>query len=224
IDDNNNNNNNNNGDNNNNGNNNNNNNGDNNNNSNHPYEDVNCDGSTNKVYTFRRKDNSENCHIQINDINEIDDKKRRRKKTKMDPLFLKRSKNLKDSLLSNAKDTSLSSYLLAQEETNNLHKLDSYVDTLNNNSDVTSLAKQTILLLLKDILNCIPFQMAPSVISRKIYDQKINAHVKFVYQSKSLMDLMPYFFIFKNVIKQKTLPSDQSLYICNVLLYALFEA
>lgn len=66
--------------------------------------------------------------------------------------------------------------------------------------------------------------MAPSITSRKIYDRKIHAHVHFVYQCTNIIDLVPYFFIFKNIIKQKTLPSTQSLYICNVLLYALFEA
>ncbi|SCQ16838.1 conserved Plasmodium protein, unknown function [Plasmodium ovale] len=175
----------------------------------------------NKLFTLGKTASSEQCKDLMISIKETNEKTKKRKKGK-DGSFFRKSKGVKN-LLPNAKDPNLASEL-AREEANSLITLDSYVDTLNNNSDVISIAKQTILLLLKDILKCIPFQMAPSVISRKIYDQKINAHVRFVYHCKNLIDLMPYFFIFKNIIKQRTLPSDQSLYICNVLLYALFEA
>ncbi|CXJ15300.1 conserved Plasmodium protein, unknown function [Plasmodium berghei] len=162
---------------------------------------------------------------KINNHKKTNGNIKKMKKVKNSSLF-KKTKNIKDTLPNPKENNNNNNYTseLALEETNNLIKLDSYVDNLERNSDVISLAKLTILLLLKDIINCIPSQMAPSAISRKIYDQKINAHVKFVYQCKTLIELMPYFFIFKNIIKQKTLPSDQSLYICNVLLYALFEA
>ncbi|SCM24741.1 conserved Plasmodium protein, unknown function [Plasmodium chabaudi adami] len=162
---------------------------------------------------------------KINNHKKTNENIKKMKKVKNSSLF-KKTKNIKDTSQNPKENNNNNNYTseLALEETNNLIKLDSYVDNLERNSDVISLAKLTILLLLKDIINCIPSQMAPSVISRKIYDQKINAHVKFVYQCKNLIELMPYFFIFKNIIKQKTLPSDQSLYICNVLLYALFEA
>ncbi|ETW47608.1 hypothetical protein C923_04525 [Plasmodium falciparum UGT5.1] len=143
-------------------------------------------------------------------------------KKKRNNYSYKKPKNVKDSL-AHYKNSNLS-IELEEEERNNLLKLNNYVNLLNEKTDITSLAKQTILLLLKDILNSIPHQMAPSITSRKIYDRKIHAHVHFVYQCTNIIDLVPYFFIFKNIIKQKTLPSTQSLYICNVLLYALFEA
>ncbi|CRH02446.1 conserved Plasmodium protein, unknown function [Plasmodium relictum] len=169
-----------------------------------------------KNYTI---ENNEVSNVQVKNIHEKNEKKKKKKKHSF---FYKKTKNVRDPLVY-LKNSNVTSDIM-QEEKNNLIKLDSYVDILSQKSDIVSLAKQTILLLLKDILNCIPFQMAPSITSKKIYDQKIQAHIKFVYQSKNLFDLMPYFFIFKNIIKQKTLPSNQSLYICNVLLYALFEA
>ncbi|GAB68860.1 hypothetical protein PCYB_142880 [Plasmodium cynomolgi strain B] len=191
-------------------------------------EVASCNGNTDTLSPHSGFQNSEICKDQVINANETDDKNRKKTrqtnqmKAKKDSLYYKKTKNSKDAV-ANGKDSTLPADLM-QEETNNLIKLDSYIESLENNTDVISLAKETILLLLKDIINCIPFQMAPSVISRKIYYQKINAHVKFVYHSQNILDLMPYFFIFKNVIKQKKLPSDQSLYICNVLLYALFEA
>ncbi|SOV81141.1 conserved Plasmodium protein, unknown function [Plasmodium sp. gorilla clade G3] len=151
--------------------------------------------------------------------NEIIDKTLKKKRNNCS---YKKPKNVKDSL-AHYKNSNLS-IELEEEERNNLIKLNNYINLLNEETDITSLAKQTILLLLKDILNSIPHQMAPSITSRKIYDRKIHAHVHFVYQCTNIIDLFPYFFIFKNIIKQKTLPSNQSLYICNVLLYALFEA
>ncbi|CAD2113389.1 conserved Plasmodium protein, unknown function [Plasmodium vinckei petteri] len=180
--------------------------------------------TTNKAIIISRNEADQTYNDKINNHKKANENIKKMKKVKNSSLF-KKTKNIKDTS-SNPKENNNNNYTseLALEETNNLIKLDSYVDNLERNSDVISLAKLTILLLLKDIINCIPSQMAPSAISRKIYDQKINAHVKFVYQCKSLIELMPYFFIFKNIIKQKTLPSDQSLYICNVLLYALFEA
>ncbi|CAI7723363.1 ACDC domain-containing protein, putative [Plasmodium vivax] len=193
-----------------------------------PNEVASCNGNTDTLSPHSAFQNSEICKDQVAIANETDDKNRKKTrqtnqmKAKKDSLYYKKTKNSKDAV-ANGKDPTLTADLM-QEETNNLLKLDSYIESLENNTDVISLAKETILLLLKDIINCIPFQMAPSVISRKIYYQKINAHVKFVYHSQNILDLMPYFFIFKNVIKQKKLPSDQSLYICNVLLYALFEA
>ncbi|CRG97586.1 conserved Plasmodium protein, unknown function [Plasmodium gallinaceum] len=171
------------------------------------------------LYKSYTTENNEIPKDQMQNVHEKNEKKKKKKKYSS---FYKKTKTVKNSLV-NLKNSNVTSDIL-QEERNNLIKLDSYVDILSQKSDITSLAKQTILLLLKDILNCIPFQMAPSITSKKIYDQKIHAHIKFVYQSKNLFDLMPYFFIFKNIIKQKTLPSNQSLYICNVLLYALFEA
>ncbi|KEG04243.1 hypothetical protein YYE_01149 [Plasmodium vinckei vinckei] len=180
--------------------------------------------TTNNAIIISRNEADQTYNDQINNHKKANENIKKMKKVKNSSLF-KKTKNIKDTS-QNPKENNNNNYTseLALEETNNLIKLDSYVDNLERNSDVISLAKLTILLLLKDIINCIPSQMAPSAISRKIYDQKINAHVKFVYQCKSLIELMPYFFIFKNIIKQKTLPSDQSLYICNVLLYALFEA
>ncbi|KJP88178.1 hypothetical protein AK88_02125 [Plasmodium fragile] len=191
-------------------------------------EVASCNGNNDTLSTHSGFQNSEISKDQVINDNEADDKNRKKTrqtnqmKAKKDFLYYKKTKNSKDAM-GNGKDSTLTADLM-QEETNNLLKLDSYIESLDNNTDVISLAKETILLLLKDIINCIPFQMAPSVISRKIYYQKINAHVKFVYHSQNILDLMPYFFIFKNVIKQKKMPSDQSLYICNVLLYALFEA
>ncbi|SOV17664.1 conserved Plasmodium protein, unknown function [Plasmodium sp. gorilla clade G2] len=164
-------------------------------------------------------DNFMNLSNFLQNENEITDKTLKKKRNNCS---YKKQKNVKDSL-AHYKNSNLS-IELEEEERNNLIKLNNYVKILNEKKDITSIAKQTILLLLKDILNSIPYQMAPSITSRKIYDRKIHAHVHFVYQSKNIIDLVPYFFIFKNIIKQKTLPSNQSLYICNVLLYALFEA
>ncbi|WBY60774.1 ACDC domain-containing protein [Plasmodium yoelii yoelii] len=181
--------------------------------------------TTNNSIIISRNETDQTYNEKINNHKKANENIKKSKKVKNSSVF-KKTKNMKDTSPNLKENNNNNNYTseLALEETNNLIKLDSYVDNLERNSDVISLAKLTILLLLKDIINCIPSQMAPSVISRKIYDQKINAHVKFVYQCKSLIELMPYFFIFKNIIKQKTLPSDQSLYICNVLLYALFEA
>ncbi|EUD68886.1 hypothetical protein C922_00574 [Plasmodium inui San Antonio 1] len=187
-----------------------------------------CNGNIETLSPHSEFQNSEISKDQVINADETDDKNRKKTrqtnqvKAKKDSLYYKKTKNSKD-VVANGKDSTLTEDLM-QEETNNLLKLDSYIESLENDTGAISLAKETILLLLKDIINCIPFQMAPSLISRKIYYQKINAHVKFVYHAQNILDLMPYFFIFKNVIKQKKLPSDQSLYICNVLLYALFEA
>ncbi|CAA9990804.1 conserved Plasmodium protein, unknown function [Plasmodium knowlesi strain H] len=193
-----------------------------------PKDVANCNGNNDTLSPHSVFQNNEICKDEVINANETDDKSKKKTrqtnqiKAKKDSLYYRKTKNSKDAV-GNGKDSTLTADLM-QEETNNLLKLDSYIESLESNRDVISLAKETILLLLKDIINCIPFQMAPSVISRKIYYQKINAHVKFVYHSQNILDLMPYFFIFKNVIKQKKMPSDQSLYICNVLLYALFEA
>ncbi|KNC38039.1 hypothetical protein PFLG_03015, partial [Plasmodium falciparum RAJ116] len=95
-------------------------------------------------------------------------------KKKRNNYSYKKPKNVKDSL-AHYKNSNLS-IELEEEERNNLLKLNNYVNLLNEKTDITSLAKQTILLLLKDILNSIPHQMAPSITSRKIYDRKIHAH------------------------------------------------
>ncbi|ANQ09453.1 Uncharacterized protein PCOAH_00039170 [Plasmodium coatneyi] len=193
-----------------------------------PSKVASPNGNTDTLSPHSGFQNSENLKDGMINANETDDKCRKKTrqtnqmKAKKDPPHLKRTKNSKDAV-ANGKESTLMEDLM-QEETNNLLKLDSYIEALDNNGDAFSLAKETILLLLKSVIYCIPFQMAPSVISRKIYYQKINAHVKFVYHSETVRELMPYFFIFKNVIKEKIMPTDQSLYMCNVMLYALFEA